>query len=149
MSPPLAKVPEGFARVQVSPLSVSTTVSSNSTGPSMIAWKRASFFPLGVSKVEKSSSPAGESVPQGTLDKIAPGVKSGDVDNVMGALDRLVPGLGGLVRKQAPALIAAGIANLGEKTVLEGKAAQSFPLRFVDGAVFIGPLRFAQTPALF
>ncbi len=92
---------------------------------------------------------AGESVPQGTLDKIAPGVKSSDVDNVMGALDRLVPGLGGLVRKQAPAVIAAGIANLGEKTVLEGKAAQSFPLRFVDGAVFIGPLRFAQTPALF
>mgnify|MGYP002683986170 CR=1 FL=1 len=62
---------------------------------------------------------------------------------------RSVPGLGGLVRKQAPAVIAAGIANLGEKTVLEGKAAQSFPLRFVDGAVFIGPLRFAQTPALF
>lgn len=92
---------------------------------------------------------AGESVPQGTLDRIAPGVKSGDVDSVMGALDRIVPGLGGLVRKQAPAVISAGLANLGEKTVLEGKPAQSFPLRFVDGAVFIGPLRFAQTPALF
>ena len=31
MSPLLAKVPDGFDRVQVSPVSVSTTVSSNST----------------------------------------------------------------------------------------------------------------------
>ena len=92
---------------------------------------------------------AGEGVPQATLDRIAPGLKTRDVDNAMGALDRLMPGLGGLVRKQAPAAITAGITMLGEKTILEGRAAQSFPLRFVDGAVLLGALRIAQTPPLF
>jgi len=33
--------------------------------------------------------------------------------------------------------------------VLEGKKARSFPLRFVDGTVFLGPLKVAQVPPLF
>jgi len=33
--------------------------------------------------------------------------------------------------------------------VLEGKKARAFPLRFVDGAVFLGPLKVGQVPALF
>jgi hypothetical protein len=33
--------------------------------------------------------------------------------------------------------------------VLEGKKARSFPLRFVDGTVYLGPLKVGQVPALF
>lgn len=90
-----------------------------------------------------------QGVPQETLDRLAPGLKAEQVDKAMGALDRLIPGLGNIVRQQAPAALSAGIAMLGEKTTLEGRPAQAFPLRFVDGVVYLGPLRFAQIPPLF
>lgn len=86
---------------------------------------------------------------QEALDRIAPGMKADQIDKAMGALDRLVPGLGNIVRQRAPAALNAGIGMIGQKTVLEGKPAQTFPLRFVEGAVLLGPLRVAQTPPLF
>ena len=88
-------------------------------------------------------------VPQGTLDRVAPGVKSQDVTNLLGALDRAIPGLGKIVKQNANVGVAVGINALGKEATLEGKAARSFPLRFVDGAVFLGPLKIAQTPPLF
>jgi hypothetical protein len=90
-----------------------------------------------------------QGVPQDTLDKVAPGVKTQDVDNLFGALDRAIPGLGKTVRENAGAGITAGLAAIGQEATLEGKKARSFPLRFVNGAVFIGPLKVAQTPPLF
>jgi hypothetical protein len=90
-----------------------------------------------------------ENAPQASLDRVAPGLKSRDVKNAMGALDRLVPGLGGAVRQQAPAVVAAGVAMLGQKTTLEGRSAQAFPLRFVDGVMYLGSIRVAQTPPVF
>ena len=45
--------------------------------------------------------------------------------------------------------VAVGLNALGKETELEGKKARSFPLRFVDGAVFLGPVKVAQTPPLF
>ena len=88
-------------------------------------------------------------VPQGTLDRVAPGVKSQDVTNLLGALDRAIPGLGKIVKQNANVGVAVGINALGKEATLEGKAARTFPLRFVDGAVFLGPLKIAQTPPLF
>jgi hypothetical protein len=90
-----------------------------------------------------------QGVPQATLDRLAPGVKSDDVTKLMGALDRAIPGLGKVVRQNANAGVAAGINALGKEAVLEGRKARAFPLRFVDGAVMIGPLLVGQTPALF
>ncbi|MEH6951486.1 DUF2125 domain-containing protein [Nitrobacter sp. NHB1] len=90
-----------------------------------------------------------QGVPQGTLDKVAPGVKTRDIDNLFGALDRAIPGLGKAVRENANVGVAAGVAAIGQEATLEGKKARSFPLRFVDGAVFVGPLKIAQTPPLF
>lgn len=90
-----------------------------------------------------------EGVPQATLDRVAPGVKTQDVNNLMGALDRAIPGFGKVLRQNANAGVAAGINSLGKEAVLEGKKARAFPLRFVDGAVFLGPLKVAQTPPLF
>lgn len=74
---------------------------------------------------------------------------SSTVDRLAGALDRLAPGLGGLARQQAGQNISAGINLIGEQTTLEGQRAVTVPLRFSDGAVFLGPVPIGQTPTLF
>jgi len=99
--------------------------------------------PLGIEKM------LDEGVPQATLDRVAPGVKTSDVNNLFGALDRAIPGLGKVVRQNANVGVVAGINALGKEAVLEGKKARAFPLRFVDGTVFLGPLKVAQVPPLF
>jgi hypothetical protein len=90
-----------------------------------------------------------EGVPQATLDRVAPGVRTQDVNNLLGALDRAIPGLGRVVKQNANVGVAAGINALGKEAVLEGKKARSFPLRFVDGTVFLGPLKVGQIQPLF
>jgi hypothetical protein len=90
-----------------------------------------------------------EGVSQTTLDRVAPGVKSKDVSNLMGALDRAIPGLGKVVKQNVNVGVMAGINSLGKETELEGKKARAFPLRFADGAVYIGPLKVGQIPPLF
>src|SRR6195256_993024 len=90
-----------------------------------------------------------EGVPQATLDRVAPGGKTRDVNNLLGALDRAIPGLGKVVKQNANVGVAAGINALGKETVLEGKKARTFPLRFVDGTVFLGPLKVGQIPPLY
>jgi len=72
------------------------------------------------------------------------------VDKLATGLDRLMPGLGGAVRGQSGAnLAAAGISMLGEQTQLDGRRAVALPLRFADGAVFLGPIAVGQVPPLF
>ena len=90
-----------------------------------------------------------EGVPQATLDRVAPGVKTQDVNNLFGALDRMIPGLGKVAKQNANVGVVVGINALGKDAMLEGKKARAFPLRFVDGVVFFGPLKVAQVPPLF
>jgi hypothetical protein len=90
-----------------------------------------------------------QGVPQATLDRVAPGVKTQDINNLFGALDRAIPGLGKVVKQNANVGVAAGINALGKEAELEGKKARAFPLRFVDGAVFLGPLKVGDVPPLF
>ncbi len=90
-----------------------------------------------------------EGVPQATLDRVAPGVKTQDVNKLFGALDRAIPGLGKVVKQNASVGVAAGVNALGKDAVLEGKKARAFPLRFVDGTVYLGPLKVGQIPPLF
>jgi hypothetical protein len=98
---------------------------------------------LGIDKIlEQGAS-------QETLNRLAPGLKAEQVDKSMGALDKLIPGLGNVVRQQAPAALGGIVGMLGQKTTLEGKPAQAFPLRFADGAIYLGRIRIAQTQPLF
>ena len=90
-----------------------------------------------------------DGVPQATLDRVAPGVKTQDLNSLFGALDRAIPGLGKVVKQNANVGVAVGINALGKEAVLEGRKARAFPLRFVDGAVFLGPLKVAQVPPLY
>jgi hypothetical protein len=75
---------------------------------------------------------------------------SQDMDKVAGALDRLLPGLGGMARQQATGSnLSLGINLLGQHTTLEGKPAVIVPLHFDDGSIFLGPLKIGDAPALF
>lgn len=90
-----------------------------------------------------------QGVPQSAIDRVAPGVNAQDVNKVIGALDRIIPGLGNVARKNANAGLVAGINLLGQQSTLEGRKAVALPLRFVEGTVYLGPLKVAQTPPLF
>jgi uncharacterized protein DUF2125 len=73
-------------------------------------------------------------------------MSEGQIGATINALDRLIPGLGGLARQNAaPGLVAA----LGQRTVLEGKQAVAFPVRFNDGTVSLGPFQVGVVPPLF
>ena len=74
---------------------------------------------------------------------------SSSMDKLVGALDRLAPGLGDVARQHAGANISLGINLLGEQTTVEGKRAVMLPLRFTDGSAFLGPFPIGNVPALF
>ena len=98
---------------------------------------------LGIDKILQ------EGVPQATLDRVAPGVKTQDLNNLFGALDKAIPGLGKMVKQNANVGVAATLNSIGSEATLEGKKARSFPLRFADGAVMFGPVKVGQVPPLF
>ena len=73
-------------------------------------------------------------------------MSAGQIGATLSALDRIIPGLGGIARQHAgPGLVAA----LGKQTVLEDKPAVAFPIRFEDGTVFLGPFQVGSVPPLF
>lgn len=86
-----------------------------------------------------------EGVSQQQVDRVVRGIDANEVNKLIGALNRAIPGLDKVVRQG----IDAGLAQLGPATTLEGRKAQNIPVRFVDGTVFVGPLRVAQIPPLF
>lgn len=89
---------------------------------------------------------AGQLVPQSELDKVAPGL---DANKLTQSLDRIMPGLGGVVRKNSGTIAAAGVSALGQRTLLDGKPAVSLAMRFSDGEAFLGPISLGRTPPLF
>jgi hypothetical protein len=90
-----------------------------------------------------------EGVPQATLDRVAPGVKTQDLNSLFGALDKAIPGLGKVVKQNAGVGVAVTLNSIGSEATLEGKKARSFPLRFANGAVLFGPVKVGQVPPLF
>jgi hypothetical protein len=79
-------------------------------------------------------------LPKGAPPTAAPGRPA------LSAFDRLAPALGGSGRDQ----IAAGLLGLlGERTLLDGKAAITMQLRLSDGAASLGPIPLGQIPPLY
>jgi hypothetical protein len=74
---------------------------------------------------------------------------SGSSAQGLGALDRLLPGLGGVVRESASAGVIETIKRMGEPTKLDGKPAIVLPLRVTDGVVYVGIIPVAVVPPLF
>ena len=81
------------------------------------------------------------------IDRLTGG--SGSPAQGLGALDRLLPGLGGVVRESASAGLIETIKRMGEPTKLDGKPAVALPLRVTDGIVYVGIIPVAAVPALF
>lgn len=72
-------------------------------------------------------------------------MSEGQIGATLSALDRIIPGLGGIARQNTPGLVSA----LGQRTSLDGKPAVAFPVRFSDGTVFLGPFQVGQIAPLF
>lgn len=66
-----------------------------------------------------------------------------------GTLERLVPGLSDTIRETANASVIENLKKMGEPTTIDGRHAILLPLRFVNGAVYLGMLRIGEAPALF
>ena len=71
------------------------------------------------------------------------------LNSAFSALDRIMPGLGNVARKNAGPAIVAGVNLMGQPTELEGKRAVILPLRFDDGMAYLGRLKLGATPPLF
>jgi hypothetical protein len=76
-------------------------------------------------------------------------VSQGNIGSAIDALDRMLPGLGAIARRNAAPGIVAGLGAVGQNTTLEGKPAVTLPLRFDDGEVLLGPFRIGHAPPLF
>jgi hypothetical protein len=81
-------------------------------------------------------------MPQASIDKLAP------------SLDRLMPGLGNVLRGNTgaagggAATIAAAAVG-GQQTELEGQRAMTLLLRLSDGVAYLGPVKIGQIPPLY
>jgi hypothetical protein len=76
-------------------------------------------------------------------------VSKGRVGSALDKLDKLLPGLGNIARKNAGPGIMIGLDAIGQRTTLEGRPAVTVPLRFVDGRVMLGPFPVGRAPPLF
>lgn len=74
---------------------------------------------------------------------------SGQAQQGLAALDRLVPGLGGMVRQGANATLVDDVKKMGKPTEIDGKPAVALPLRLANGAVYFGLIRIGDIPPLF
>jgi hypothetical protein len=73
----------------------------------------------------------------------------GSIAQGLGAFDRLVPGLGDAVRQSANAGLVDNLKKMGEPSAIDKQPAIVLPLRFSDGAVYLGMLRVGEMPPLF
>jgi hypothetical protein len=67
----------------------------------------------------------------------------------LGALDRLMPGLGAAVRETANASLIENVKKMGQPAAVDNKPAVMLPLRFADGSIYLGMLRLGEAPPLF
>src|SRR5580692_227169 len=81
------------------------------------------------------------------LDKLNGG--SGQAQQGLDALDRLMPGLSGVVRDSASASVIDSLNKMGQPTEIDKKPAIVLPLNFSDGFVSLGMVPLGEVPALF
>jgi hypothetical protein len=97
----------------------------------------------------------GSIVPQLGIDKLlGQGIDQltgagGQSGQGLAALDRLLPGLSGVVSQSANASVVDDLKKMGQPTQIDNKPATVLPLRFVDGSVYLGILRIGEVPPLF
>jgi hypothetical protein len=81
------------------------------------------------------------------IDRLTGG--SGSPEQGLGALDRLVPGLSGIVREQTNSGLVDNIKKMGQPTEIDKKPAVALPLRVADGVIYVGIIPVGVVPPLF
>ena len=76
-------------------------------------------------------------------------MSQGNLGSAIGALDRLIPGLGQVARQNAAPGILAALRGIGRPGTLDDKPATTLPLRFNDGQILLGPFPVGRVPPLF
>ena len=74
------------------------------------------------------------------------------VDRLAGGdnlLDRLAPGISGVIRQSANAGAIETLKKMGQPASVDGRPAVALPLKFVDGTVFVGMIPVGQIAPLF
>jgi hypothetical protein len=74
---------------------------------------------------------------------------SGSPSQGFNALDRLLPGLGGVIRDNASSGLIETIKKMGQPTEIDKKPAIALPLRVTDGVIFLGLIPLGVVPPLF
>jgi hypothetical protein len=87
-------------------------------------------------------------VPRLGIDRLI-GQGLGQLSGGNNGLDRLVPGLSDTIRATANATVVENIKKMGQPTSIGNQPAVVLPLRFSDGAVYLGMLRLGDAPPLF
>ena len=82
------------------------------------------------------------------IDQLA-GISGQSGQGGLAVLDRLMPGLSGVVTAGANASVIDDLKKMGQPTEIDGKPATALPLRFTDGAVYLGMIRIGEVPPLF
>jgi len=81
------------------------------------------------------------------IDRLTGG--SGSSEQGLGALDRLLPGLSGVLRESTNASLIDTVKKMGQPTEIDKKPAVALPLRVADGVIYVGVIPVAFVPALF
>jgi hypothetical protein len=81
------------------------------------------------------------------IDRLTGG--NGSSDQGLSALDRLMPGLGDVVRQSASSSVIDNIKKMGQPAEIDKKPAIALPLRVTDGVIFIGLIPLGVVPPLF
>ena len=81
------------------------------------------------------------------IDRLTGG--SGSANQGLSALDRLLPGLGGVVRQNASAGAIESIKRMGQPTEIDKKPGVALPLRVEDSVIYLGVIPLGIVPPLF
>jgi len=81
------------------------------------------------------------------IDRLTGG--SGSSAQGLGALDRLLPGLSGVVREGTNTGVIENIKKMGQPTEVDNKPAVALPLRVTDGVIYVGLIPVGIVPALY
>jgi hypothetical protein len=73
----------------------------------------------------------------------------GSADQGLSALDRLMPGLGGMVRQNASASAIESIKKMGQPIEIDKKPGIALPLRITDSIIYLGVIPLYIVPPLF
>jgi hypothetical protein len=81
------------------------------------------------------------------IDRLTGG--SGSANQGLNALDRLMPGLGGVVRQNAASSVIENIKKMGQPTEIDKKPAVALPVRVEDSVIYLGLIPLGVVPPLF